>query len=77
MLEATVAVSIAITTGLGAVLTRQNQRMLDLDNRIDSIELRVAERYVQRQELATALEKIEDHMIRIENKLDKIALHGK
>ena len=77
MLEATVAVSIAITTGLEAVLTRQNQRMLDLDNRIDSIELRVAERYVQRQELATALEKIEDHMIRIENKLDKIALHGK
>lgn len=73
MLEAIVAASIAITTGLGAVLTRQNQRLLDLDNRIDSIELRVAEKYVQREELASALGKIEAHMIRIESKLDRIA----
>ena len=46
MLEATVAVSIAIATGVGAVLTRQNQRLLDLDKRLDSVELRVAEKYV-------------------------------
>lgn len=77
MLEATVAVCIAISTGLGAILTRQNQRMLNLDKRIDCIELRVAERYVQRQELTSALDKIEAHMVRIESKLDQICLHGK
>ena len=76
MLEAIVAASIAVSTGLGAVLTRQNQRLLDLDNRIDSIELRVAEKYVQREELASALAKIEAHMIRIESKLDRMVSHG-
>ena len=76
MLEAIVAASIAVSTGLGAVLTRQNQRLLDLDNRIDSIELRVAEKYVQREELASALAKIEAHMIRIESKLDRMVSNG-
>ena len=76
MLEAIVAASIAVSTGLGAVLTRQNQRLLDLDNRIDGIELRVAEKYVQREELASALAKIEAHMIRIESKLDRMVSHG-
>ena len=76
MLEAVVAVSIAVTTGIGAMITRQNQRLLDLDNRIDGIELRVAEKYVQREELTNALSKIEAHMIRIESKLDKLTIHG-
>lgn len=74
MLEATVAVTIAVVTGAGAVINRQNQRLLDLDTRLDGIELRVAEKYVQRQELASALEKIEAHMIRIESKLDKLTI---
>ena len=76
MLEAIVAASIAVSTGLGAVLTRQSQRLLDLDNRIDGIELRVAEKYVQREELASALAKIEAHMIRIESKLDRMVSNG-
>jgi uncharacterized coiled-coil protein SlyX len=50
--------------------------MDDIDKRIDSIELRFAEKYVPRQELATALQKMEDHMIRIENKLDQIVLRN-
>jgi hypothetical protein len=32
----------------------------------------MAERYVPKEELAHALAKMEDHMIRIENKLDQI-----
>ena len=76
MLEATVAASIAIATGVGAVITRQNQRLLDLDHRLDGIELRVAEKYVQRQELAQSLSKIEGHLLRLESKLDKITLNG-
>lgn len=76
MLEATVAVSIAIATGVGAVLTRQNQRLLDLDKRLDGVELRVAEKYVQRQELAQHLDKIEAHLLRLESKLDKLTTNG-
>lgn len=76
MLEATVAVSIAIATGVGAVLTRQNQRLLDLDQRLDGVELRVAEKYVQRQELAQHLDKIEAHLLRLESKLDKLTTNG-
>jgi hypothetical protein len=76
MLEATVAASIAIATGVGAVLTRQNQRLLDLDQRLDGVELRVAEKYVQRQELAQHLDKIEAHLLRLESKLDKLTTNG-
>jgi len=76
MLEATAAVSIAIATGVGAVLTRQNQRLLDLDKRLDGVELRVAEKYVQRQELTQHLDKIEAHLLRLESKLDKLTTNG-
>ena len=76
MLEATVAASIAIATGVGAILTRQNHRVFELDRRIDGIELRVAEKYVTRDELVGALNKMEAHVVRIENKLDRIASHG-
>tara|TARA_B100001939_G_C16559420_1_gene453745 strand:+ start:237 stop:467 length:231 start_codon:yes stop_codon:yes gene_type:complete len=76
MLEATVAVSIAIATSVGAVLTRQNQRLLDLDQRLDGVELRVAEKYVQRQELTQHLDKIEAHLLRLESKLDKLTTNG-
>ena len=73
MLEAIVAVSIAVSTGIGAVLTRQSQRLLDLDKRMDDIALRVAERYITKNELSEVMRKMEGHMIRIEDKLDRIA----
>lgn len=76
MIEASVAIAIAVATGVGAVINRHNQRLVDLDTRLDGIELRVAEKYVQRQELASALEKIEAHMVRIESKLDKLTFNG-
>ena len=44
----------------------------DLDKRIDVFELRIAENYVPKTELSTALERVEQHMIRIENKLDSL-----
>ena len=55
---------------------KSNSRMDAIDKRIDGIELRIAEKYVPRQELAVALQKMEDHMIRIENKLDQIVLRN-
>ena len=73
MLEAAVAASIAIATGVGAVLNRQQQRLLELDKRMDEMSLRVAERYITKNELTEVVRKMEGHMIRIEDKLDRIA----
>ena len=80
MIEAIVTGAITLVLGIGggvlAVNGRSNSRMDGIDTRIDSIELRLAEKYVPRQELAVALQKMEDHMIRIENKVDQIVLRN-
>ena len=80
MIEAIVTGAITLVLGIGGGIVtisgRSNTRMDEIDKRIDSIELRLAEKYVPRQELAAALQKMEDHMIRIENKLDQIALRN-
>ncbi len=71
-----ISLVIGVSSGVLAVSSKSNSRMDDIDKRIDAIELRFAEKYVPRQELATALQKMEDHMIRIENKLDQIVLRN-
>lgn len=80
MIEAIITGAISLVLGVGGgVMTlhgKSNTRMDRIDRRIDDIELRLAEKYVPRQELATALQKMEDHMIRIENKLDQIVLRN-
>jgi len=80
MIEATITGVISLLLGVaGGVMgtnSRSRARMDEIDKRIDAIELRFAEKYVPRQELATALQKMEDHMIRIENKLDQIVLRN-
>ena len=77
MIEAGAAAGIALLTAIISVHNRLHSKISDVDSRLDKVELRVAEHYVQKQELSAALQKMEDHMIRIENKLDQIALrHG-
>ena len=77
MIEAAAAAGIALLTAIISVHNRLHTKISEVDSRVDKVELRVAENYVQKQELSAALQKMEDHMIRIENKLDQIALrHG-
>ena len=80
MIEAVITGVISLVLGVGGgvmtIHSRSNSRMDQIDSRIDSIELRLAEKYVPRQELANALQKMEDHMIRIENKLAQIVLRN-
>jgi septal ring factor EnvC (AmiA/AmiB activator) len=80
MIETIITGVISLVVGIGGgvatIHSRSNSRMDQIDKRIDSIELRFAEKYVPRQELAAALQKMEDHMIRIENKLDQIVLRN-
>ena len=65
MLEAAVTIAIAAVTGMGVLTSR-------LNSRINSIELRVAEKYIPREEVSLILTRFEDHMIRIESKLDNL-----
>ena len=76
MIEAAVtgviSLVIGVSGGVLAINSRSTSRMDQIDKRIDGVELRLAEKYVPRQELANALQKMEDHMVRIEGKLDKL-----
>tara|TARA_Y100001970_G_scaffold285716_1_gene406156 strand:- start:1270 stop:1524 length:255 start_codon:yes stop_codon:yes gene_type:complete len=81
MMESVVAAVIAIIAG-GAALNNRihnrignvHDRISGLDRRIDNLELTVAQEYVSKTDLATLVSRMEDHMIRIENKLDQIVL---
>ncbi len=80
MIEAIITGAVTLVLGIGGgiigVSGRSSTRMDLIDKRIDDIELRLAEKYVPRQELTVVLQKMEDHMIRIENKLDQIVLRN-
>ena len=71
-METGVAVIVAVITGLGAVTTRLHKRIDDLDSRVDKHELRVAESYISKSDFSAAIDRVEMHMVRIENKLDKL-----
>lgn len=81
MTEALVTAVIAAVTA-GAALNNRlhnrinsvHDRISSLDRRLDGIELNVATDYVKKAELAELLKRMEDHMVRIENKLDQIVL---
>ena len=72
-MEALVTASIAAITGMAFLTNRLHNRIDRLTNRVDTVELRVASEYVTKQELQTVMERMEGHMIRIEEKLDNIA----
>ena len=43
---------------------------------MDTFELSVAQDYVSKADLSVMVQRMEDHMVRIENKLDQIALRN-
>ena len=81
MIEAAVTAVVAAIAG-GAALNNRihnrinnvHDRISGLDRRIDAIELSVAQDYVSKADLSTMVQRMEDHMVRIENKLDQIVL---
>ena len=72
-MEAVVPIAAALIGLFSAISTRLHNRIHDLDKRVDAFELRVAESYFTKAEFNVALERVEQHMIRIENKLDNLA----
>lgn len=77
MLEAAVSLSIAALTGMSILTQRLHGRINELDKRIDKVELRVASDYVTKVELSAIMERMESHLIRIEEKMDKISFNCK
>ena len=83
MTEALVTSVVAVITA-GAALNNRlhnrinsvHERISALDRRLDGVELAVATDYVKKTELSELLSRMEDHMVRIENKLDQIALRN-
>ena len=71
---AVVAGGAAINNRLHNRINNVHDRISGLDRRIDAIELNVAQDYVSKADLAVMVQRMEDHMVRIENKLDQIVL---
>jgi len=72
MLEAGVALAIATVTGVAAITNKLNLRMSEIDRRVDQMELRIAENYVSKADMEILIDRVEAHLIRLENKLDKL-----
>lgn len=72
MIESIISAAVAVITG-GAVLTsRMHARIMELDKRIDQVELTMVKCFVSKVDFERALERVEGHMLRIENKLDNL-----
>ena len=83
MFEAGVAVALAVVTGFAALTNRLHRRIDDVhsrvnevDRRVDAAELTMARHYVYKDDFEKAFAKMEDHMVRIETKLDQMLMHN-
>ena len=74
MLEAGVALGTALITGMAVLTQKLHSRITELDRRVDKVELTIAQDYVSKQDLSEIMARVEGHMIRIEDKLDRLAL---
>tara|TARA_A100001201_G_C4000969_1_gene174561 strand:- start:22 stop:279 length:258 start_codon:yes stop_codon:yes gene_type:complete len=82
--EAAVTATLAAVAGMASITNRLHtrinhlyDRLSEMDRRVDGIELRIAEKYVSKADLAAIIKSMEDHMVRIENKLDQLTLVNK
>ena len=72
MIEAIVTASVAAIAGVAKITNRLQARINHvhdrielIDRRIDGVELRIAEKYVTKADLAAILRSMEEHMVRI------------
>ena len=72
MIESFVPAVVAIVTGVAVLFNKVNNRVTQLDHRVDRLELKLVESFTTKQEFSQAMVRMEEHMIRIEDKLDKL-----
>ena len=61
-----------MVAAMAAITTRVHNRINDVDRRVDGVELLIVRDYITRNEYMDVQAKIEQHMIRIEEKLDRM-----
>ena len=72
MIEPFVPVFIAVGTGFAVLTSRIYNKISYLDRRVDGVELRIVQDFVSKNELQIAMDRMEGHLIRMEDKLDAI-----
>ena len=72
MFESLIPAAIAIVTGVGVLFNRVNHRVTELDHRVDKLELKLVESFTTKADFNSAMERMESHLIRIEDKMDQL-----
>lgn len=62
----------AVIAGGYSVVQALHRRVTNVDTRLDRVELSLARDYVPRSEFVASQAKLEEHMVRIEAKLDRM-----
>jgi hypothetical protein len=70
MIEPFIPIFIAVGTGFAVLTSRIYGKISVLDRRVDGVELRIVQDYVSKTDLKVAIDRMESHMVRIEDKLD-------
>ncbi len=70
MIEPFIPIFVAVGTGFAVLTSRIYGKISVLDRRVDGVELRVVQDYVSKSDLKLAIDRMENHMVRIEDKLD-------
>ena len=72
-MEQIIVLALAGCAGFGWTINRTSSAVSDLHKRLDSFELRAAEKYMTRDDTIRMFGKVEDWMIRIEDKIDNLS----
>ena len=72
MIESLIPAVVAIVTGTAVLFNKVNHRVTVLDQKVDKLELKLAESFTTKADFANAMERMEQHLIRIEDKMDKL-----
>ena len=72
MIEAFVPALVAVATGVAVLFNKVNTRVTQLDHRVDKLELKLVESFTTKADFQIAMSRMEEHLIRIEDKMDKL-----
>ena len=72
MIEPFIPALVAVATGVAVLFNKVNHRVTQLDHRVDKLELKLVESFTTKADFQVAMGRMEEHMIRIEDKLDKL-----
>lgn len=72
MVESLIPAVIAIITGTSVLFNKVNYRVTCLDSKVDRLELKLVESFTSKADFGAAMERMETHLMRIEDKMDKL-----